>query len=319
MNIIPKNVTPPPMEKFSDPCTTAKGEKRASVPLSGVKTLWFNTGTLCNIECTNCYIESSPSNDALVYLSENEVAQYLEQIKTRDWPVVEIGITGGEPFMNPDIIAILKLALSRGYRVLVLTNAMRPMMRTRVNSALKSLIKTYGDQLAFRVSLDHYETAKNDQIRGTGTFEIACEGISWLRDQGASLSIAGRMLWDEDEQALRSGFSHFFNKISLQVNAHSPAELVLFPEMDIAADVPEITTECWSILNKDPRDVMCATSRMVVKRKGAKSPTVLSCTLLPYSAEFDLGETLQSAEKAVSLNHPHCAKFCVLGGASCSV
>jgi hypothetical protein len=57
---------------------------------------------------------------------------------------------------------------------------------------------------------------------------------------------------------------------------------------------------------------------MVVKRKGASSPAVLACTLLPYDAEFELGPRLEDAERDVALNHPHCAKFCVLGGASCS-
>ena len=88
--------------------------------------------------------------------------------------------------------------------------------------------------------------------------------------------------------------------------------------MDDTTDVPEITTECWDILGKSPQDVMCASSRMVVKRKGAKAPSVVACTLLPYEAEFDLGATLEDAERAVRLNHRHCAKFCVLGGASCS-
>jgi len=63
---------------------------------------------------------------------------------------------------------------------------------------------------------------------------------------------------------------------------------------------------------------MCASSRMVVKRKGAERPTVLACTLLAYEPEFELGQTLGEAEVDVHLNHPHCAKFCVLGGASCS-
>jgi len=57
---------------------------------------------------------------------------------------------------------------------------------------------------------------------------------------------------------------------------------------------------------------------MVIKRRGADRLAVLACTLLPYAPEFELGETLEEAERDVSLNHPHCAKFCVLGGASCS-
>ena len=88
--------------------------------------------------------------------------------------------------------------------------------------------------------------------------------------------------------------------------------------MDQTVEVPEITTACWGILDKSPAQVMCSSSRMVVKRKGAKHPSVVACTLLPYDAAFDLGATLEDAETDVPLNHPHCAKFCVLGGASCS-
>ena len=58
--------------------------------------------------------------------------------------------------------------------------------------------------------------------------------------------------------------------------------------------------------------------RMVVKRKGESSLKVVACTLLAYEREFELGETLEEAERAVRLNHPSCAQFCVLGGASCS-
>ena len=63
---------------------------------------------------------------------------------------------------------------------------------------------------------------------------------------------------------------------------------------------------------------MCASSRMVVKRKGAMRPVVLSCTLLAYDDRFEMGATLEEANRPVALNHPHCATFCVLGGASCS-
>ncbi len=57
---------------------------------------------------------------------------------------------------------------------------------------------------------------------------------------------------------------------------------------------------------------------MVVKRKGAERPAVVACTLLPYDPQFELGPRLADAAGAVKLNHPHCARFCVLGGGSCS-
>jgi len=111
MNDLPRDLTAQPLEKFSDPLLTATGEPRAVVPLIKPETLWFNTGTLCNIACTNCFMESSPENDRLAYISAAEVRDYLEQIKTNNWPVREIGFTGGEPFMNPDMIEMTRTSL----------------------------------------------------------------------------------------------------------------------------------------------------------------------------------------------------------------
>ena len=104
----------------------------------------------------------------------------------------------------------------------------------------------------------------------------------------------------------------------LPVDAADPVRLMLFPEMDPASDVPEITTACWGILHKSPEDVMCASARMVVKRKDAAVPAVVACTLIPYDPRFELGRTLKEASGSVSLNHPYCASFCVLGGGACS-
>ena len=304
--------------KFRDRFVTADGQTRASVALREPRTLWFNTGTLCNIECAHCYIESSPSNDALVYLRASEVADFLDQIETRGWPVREIGFTGGEPFMNPQIIDMARLALARGHEVLILTNAMRPMMRPKMRAGLEALQRAHGARLTLRVSLDHYSAHHHDAERGPGAFAASLRGMEWLRDRGIRMTVAGRSLWDEDEAETRAGFAALFARHGFDIDAHDPGACVIFPEMDLGAEVPEITTECWSILGKSPDQVMCANSRMVLRRKGAARPAVVACTLLAYEREFELGETLEAAETAVHLNHPHCAKFCVLGGASCS-
>src|SRR5215475_4234635 len=100
-------------EKFRDPLLTAKGEKRAQVALRGLDTLWFNTGTLCNLTCGHCYIESSPKNDRLVYLSAAEVGDYLDEIERLALGTSLIGFTGGEPFMNRALPAMLEDVLSR--------------------------------------------------------------------------------------------------------------------------------------------------------------------------------------------------------------
>ena len=304
--------------KFRDPDVTAKGEPRATVALTKPETLWFNTGTLCNIECVSCYIESSPKNDALVYLTRAEVDGYLDQLEDRGWGVREIGFTGGEPFMNPDMIGMAEAALMRGYEVLILTNAMRPMMRKTMRTGLERLAAEFGGKLTLRISLDHWSAEYHDAERGKGTFERTLEGMRWLRDAGIRMTAAGRTVWGEDESSARKGYAALYAREGFRIDAQHPGKTVLFPEMDATVDVPEITTACWGILAKSPESVMCSSSRMVIKRKGAARPAVVACTLLPYDAEFELGETLEEAERPVALNHPHCAKFCVLGGASCS-
>ena len=170
--------------KFTDPLVTAKGEARAEVCLTNPETLWFNTGTLCNIECVNCYIDSSPTNDRLVYLTADEVTDYLDQLEDRNWSVRGIGFTGGEPFMNPAMIEIARRSLERGYEVLILTNAMRPMMRKSMRAGLEELQVEYGDKLTLRISLDHWDAIRHDEERGAGSFEKTIEGMRWLRDAG---------------------------------------------------------------------------------------------------------------------------------------
>ena len=302
--------------KFRDPRTTSKGDPRAQVSLHALETLWFNTGTLCNLTCRNCYIESSPRNDRLAYLTRAEVRVFLDEIERDALPVRTAGFTGGEPFLCPDLLPMLDDALSRGLEALVLTNAMRPMMK--VADGLDALRARHGDRLRLRVSLDHYSPTQHEAERGPCTWEPALDGLRWLAAHGFALDVAGRLFSGEPEAEIRAGFACLFAEHAIPVDAADPVRLMLFPEMDADQDVPEITEACWCILGKEPSSVMCASSRMVVRRRDATRPAVVACTLLPYEPEFELGATLAEASRPVPLNHPHCARFCVLGGAACS-
>jgi uncharacterized Fe-S cluster-containing radical SAM superfamily protein len=302
--------------KFDDPFTTAAGERRARVALKGLETLWFNTGTLCNLTCGHCYIESSPKNDRLAYLTAAEVAEYLDEIEDRRLGTSLIGFTGGEPFMNPELPAMLDDALSRGFAALVLTNAMKPM--TKCKPALLRLRERHGNRLTIRVSIDHYGRAVHEAERGRRSWQPTIDGLLWLAGNGFSLHVASRRLSGETEAKIREGFAGLFAALGVEIDAADPVRLMVFPEMDETAEVPEITEACWGILGKSPESVMCASSRMVVRRKGAARAAVLACTLLPYDPRFELGHSLAEAGGAVPLNHPHCAKFCVLGGGACS-
>jgi uncharacterized Fe-S cluster-containing radical SAM superfamily protein len=310
------SVPAPAATKFGDPDFTAKGERRASVTFTRLRTLWFNTGSLCNIACDNCYIESSPTNDRLTYLTGAEVRAYLDEISREGMDVEEIGFTGGEPFMNKEFPAMVEDCLGRGYRVLVLTNAMKPMHHHR--RRLQKLNAIYGSALAARVSIDHYSREQHEAVRGEHSWRPMIEGLRWLAASGMNIHVAGRTMWNETEAELRTGYAALFARENISIDAEDPAALVLFPEMDPSLEVPEITVRCWDILGVNPADMMCASSRMIIKRKGTETPVVVPCTLLPYDPQFELAIRLADALGVVKLNHPFCAQFCVLGGGSCS-
>jgi uncharacterized Fe-S cluster-containing radical SAM superfamily protein len=306
-----------PAAKFSDLAWTAKGERRATVAPKRLDTLWFNTGTLCNIACANCYIESSPLNGRLAYLPLADVVRYLDEIERKQLGTQLIGFTGGEPFMNPDFMEILETTLARGFQTLTLTNAMKPMEHAMARIA--ALAGAYGERLRLRVSLDSWRPEIHDAERGEGSFAKSLAGLVWLNRNGVAVEVAGRFLSGEDEAVMRAGYGTLFAEHGITLDSGSSQALLFFPEMTPFTDPPEITGACWDILHKSPEDVMCASARMVVKRRGAAHPAVVACTLLPYDERFELGQSLEEAMKPVALAHPYCATFCVLGGGCCGV
>lgn len=300
-------------QKFIHKYTTAIGDNRAFVNFTKLETLWFNTGTLCNLSCKGCYIESSPINNKLLYLSLKDVEEYLRQIKMYKLSCNTIGFTGGEPFMNKDIIPIINLCIKENYNILVLTNAMQPML-----NKIKELIKFSDyDKLSLRISLDHYSKVGHEEIRGKRSWDKALKGVKWLINNNFKINIASRII-NKSEEEVRNGFAKMFEDNNFKINAYDKTDLVLFPEMDLHSDTPEITTDCWSILNNNPKNMMCSNSRMVVKRREDGKTHVVSCTLIPFEKDFSYGNDLKNSFKKVYLNHPFCSKFCVLGGASCS-
>jgi len=193
---------------------------------------------------------------------------------------------------------------------------MKPMHRLRPQ--LLALRAAHGARLRLRVSLDHHTAAVHEEERGRRSWAPTIAGLVWLARNGFAIDVAGRRFSGEPEADLRAGFARLFAELQVPVDTADPVRLMLFPEMDAQHDVPEITAACWDILHKSPDDVMCASARMVVKRKGAPAPAVLACTLLAYDPQFELGRTLAEASRPTALNHPYCASFCVLGGAACS-
>src|SRR5207249_12138664 len=83
------------------------------VPLAHLDQLWFQVGgTLCNLACRHCFISCHPHNREFGFLRLADVRRRLDE--SVPLGVKEYYFTGGEPFLNPDMTAILELALEYG-------------------------------------------------------------------------------------------------------------------------------------------------------------------------------------------------------------
>ena len=285
-------------------------EPQGHIRPHGLDELWFHTGTACNLACPFCLEGSKPGDDRLQLLRLRDAVPFIEEALTLG--VKQFSFTGGEPFINKDIIPILAYALQ--YRpCLVLTNGTEPLLR-RINQLEPLLNCEY--PLSFRVSLDFPDPVRHDSGRGQGMFASALAGLRKLHEMGFNVSLASQLSSGESGHA-SAAFADILS------NAGLPATLpvVEFPEFHppgTHVSTPRITENCLATYQTDEsRDsFMCAFSKMVAKTGGRMK--VYACTLVDDDPEYILGETLADAmQMAVPLKHHRCYS-CFRYGASCS-
>ena len=149
-------------------------------PFLRFSTLWIQiTGTWCNLECTHCINASGPREPWLKPVpTERAIATIRE---AEELGVKEIYLTGGEPFLDRDLLALLESALAVAPTT-VLTNGTR--IDAAMADALVALAGRARYSLEIRVSLDDTEPDKNDRVRGAGAFDKALAAIRLLHERG---------------------------------------------------------------------------------------------------------------------------------------
>ena len=135
-----------------------KGSDIPEVPLVKLDTLWLQVGgTLCNLQCTHCFISCGPQNHTHEMMTLKDVRQRLLESKTLG--VKDYYITGGEVFMNPEIFEILATILEFG-PLDVLTNA--TLVTSKKAARLKEIQSNSSQKLQFRVSMESFDEKLND-------------------------------------------------------------------------------------------------------------------------------------------------------------
>lgn len=270
-----------------------------SIELAALDELWFQvSGTLCNLECTHCFISCSPHNDSFGYLSLKTVERMLEE--SVSWGVKEYYFTGGEPFLNRDIVPILETTLQYGPAT-VLTNGtvLKPEWLARLRSAEEQGVYS----LEFRVSIDGPTAEINDPIRGPRTFDRAMRGVGLLTEQGFLPIITMTRTWELARDAEILGR---FRKVLAEQGCTRP-RLKILPRLQIGAeaqrtegygDHDRVTAEM--MLQFDRSRLICNHSRVVTDRG------VYVCPILLDAPDARLGETLSEAAADFPLRHGAC-------------
>lgn len=290
---------------------TADEKPRGFIRAHALEELWFHTGTACNLSCPFCLEGSKPGDDRMQLMRFDDAKPYIDEALTLG--VRQFSFTGGEPFVNKDLIHTLDYALQHR-PCMVLTNATEPLLKRLPQ--LQAVLEC-PQPLHFRISLDHFSAEQHDKNRGEGMFSMALDGLNALHAMGFGVSVASQKIADMPPSKVAKCFAEVFRGAGL------PADLprIEFPEFyppGINVAAPQITQSCMIDYQteKTRRGFMCAFSRMVVKNGGKCS--VYACTLVDDDVDYALGETLtQSLQVPVSMKHHRCYS-CFQFGATCS-
>lgn len=290
---------------------TSDGKPRGFIHSHGLEELWLHTGTACNLACSFCLEGSKPGDNRLQLMRFDDAKPFIDEALILG--VKQFSFTGGEPFVNKDLVRILNYALQHR-PCMVLTNATEPLLKRLPQ--LKPL-RSHPLSLHFRVSLDHFLADQHDKERGEGMFSMALNGLRALHDMGFGVSVANQVIAGLSANEVAERFAEVFRSAGLPEDLpriefpqfHSPGKTVT---------TPQITQNCMVDHQTEVtrREFMCAFSRMVVKSEGQCK--VYACTLVDDDADYVLGKTLtESLQVPVSMKHHRCYS-CFRYGASCS-
>jgi AdoMet-dependent heme synthase len=287
----------------------------AAVPrvrLGALETLWFQVGgTLCNLACTHCFVSCSPTNHTHEAMTLEEVRPHLDEGAALG--VKEYYFTGGEPFLNPEMEAILALVTRDYGPATVLTNGL--LLDRERCARLRAIADAGAYGLDLRVSLDGPDVASNDRVRGSGAFARATEGIRNLVAAGLNPVVTATEV--DEVNATDAGKERFF-ALLLSLGIAKP-RLKLLPLFRIGAEAERAGAYAsWQRLAAgDGEDgqmgwdhLQCSSSRMVTGQG------VWVCPILVNEAAARMGPTLSDALGEAPLSHPACWT-CHVHGVSC--
>lgn len=287
------------------------GRDVPAVPLRALDQLWFQVaGTVCNLRCRHCFISCSPENDSFWFMSREEVRHALEE--SVELGVKEYYFTGGEPFMNRDILGILQDTLAIGPAT-VLTNA--TLLPQRTVDGLAELAAGSRYSLELRVSIDGVDADMNDAIRGEGAFDRAMAAVGRLAAAGFLPIITTMQTWEEDETDV---VLQRFREALREVGYDRPRLKILPPllmgeEAERTRGYDDAERVTPEMMAGFPTELLLCSGARLVTTEG-----VWVCPILLDDPTAKVGEDLREAVDRPARLDAQACYTCWVNGAICS-
>lgn len=286
-------------------------------PFHHLQALWFQvTGTLCNLECTHCFIACSPTNHRLKFLEPETVYRYLDE--AQQYGVRDIYFTGGEPFLHKQLLPMLRRSLEVAPTT-ILTNG--TLITSSVADTLATLAAESRYSLEIRISLDDVDEATNDAVRGKGALSRALRALLLLQERKLLPIVAVTEYFFETPAAPAKnldGGSGFYQKFRDFLLAHGITKprlkiIPVFPIGKLADHQPIATYVSADMLTGfDYHTLQCSKSRIVAQ------DGVYACPLLVGEPGALLStDSLAAAMQPCKLYHSAC-HTCYITGMTCA-
>ena len=150
----------------------------------------------CNLKCKHCYLSASNENNTFIDIAK--FRELVEDLKANG--VLNIELTGGELFLNPDHMEIIGLCLDKFSSIGILTNA------TIITNEAIELLSKYKEKVFVNVSIDSTNPSLHDSFRGVeGSLKRTCDNTKKMTEAGLNVRVASSIfednMWEIDKLA----------------------------------------------------------------------------------------------------------------------
>ncbi len=166
------------------------------------------TAKNCNQRCKHCYIDFPLTKNVKDFISIDTIKEALSHTLNENFECIYL--TGAEPMTHPDFNNILRLCLKRS-NVCIFTNG--SFINEKKARFLKRVESESNYEIIFKLSIDHYNEVKSDDIRGRGTYRQVLHAVKSLVKYDFNPIICITDYYNEEEKILLKEFKNIFAKI----------------------------------------------------------------------------------------------------------